>query len=98
MMKTTAVLINTSRGSVIDKSALVKVLQVGRIRGFGLDVVDNEPIQANNPLLDLPNVVVTPHALARTWESITKVGVMIQDAIEAYPSNGGSTRYCSTQR
>jgi D-3-phosphoglycerate dehydrogenase len=81
LMKSTAVLINTARGDIVDEDALVNVLRDGRIRGAGIDVVTNEPIAADHPLLDLPNVVVTPHALARTWESITKVSDMIQEAI-----------------
>jgi D-3-phosphoglycerate dehydrogenase / 2-oxoglutarate reductase len=88
MMKSTAVLVNTARGEVVDEKALVATLKEGRLRGAGIDVVEDEPLKPDNPLLKLPNVVVTPHALARTWESITKVSDMIQDAIYDILSGG----------
>lgn len=61
-MKPTAYLINTSRGSVVDEAALIKALQEKRIAGAGLDVFEKEPIDPDNPLLKLGNVVITPHA------------------------------------
>jgi D-3-phosphoglycerate dehydrogenase / 2-oxoglutarate reductase len=60
-MKPDAVLINTSRGPVIDESALTIALQSGWIAGAGLDVLDPEPPDWSNPLLQLDNVVITPH-------------------------------------
>jgi D-3-phosphoglycerate dehydrogenase len=60
-MKASAVLINTSRGRVIDEGALVRALQEHRIAGAGLDVLEQEPPEPNNPLFQLDNVVITPH-------------------------------------
>ncbi len=61
-MKSDALLINTSRGGVIDEEALTRALREGRIGGAALDVTDPEPPSAVNPLLTLENVIVTPHA------------------------------------
>jgi phosphoglycerate dehydrogenase-like enzyme len=60
-MKDSAILVNASRGAVIDEVALYRALRDGVIAGAGLDVVANEPITASHPLLDLDNVVFTPH-------------------------------------
>lgn len=61
-MKPTAYLINTARGSIVDEVALLKALQEGWIQGAGLDVLVNEAPHTNNPLFELDNVIVTPHA------------------------------------
>jgi D-3-phosphoglycerate dehydrogenase len=60
-MKPSAVLLNTSRGPVVDQSALVRALREGWIAGAGLDVLEDEPPAADNPLFGLENVVLTPH-------------------------------------
>ncbi|MBO0824157.1 MAG: C-terminal binding protein [Actinobacteria bacterium] len=65
-MKPTAVLINTSRGSIIDEQALVTALRDGTIGGAALDVLEQEPPEPDNPLLDMPNVLVTPHVASAT--------------------------------
>ena len=68
MMKKTAYLINTSRGANIDEAALLRALKETRIAGAALDVFDPEPPDPKNPLLHLPNIIVTPHSAALTWE------------------------------
>lgn len=61
MMKPKAVLINTSRGPVVDQDALVAALRDGRIRAAGLDVFEDEPLAPDHPLRAMPNVITTPH-------------------------------------
>jgi phosphoglycerate dehydrogenase-like enzyme len=69
MMKPTAVLINTSRGPVVDEAALLEALQHKRIAGAGLDVFEKEPVDPNNPLLGMENTVVTSHTAGTTWDT-----------------------------
>lgn len=64
-----AVLINVSRGKIVQESALVDALQAGRLRGAALDVFETEPLSADSPLLRLPNVVLTPHTAWYSDES-----------------------------
>jgi phosphoglycerate dehydrogenase-like enzyme len=61
LMKPSAVIVNIARGSVIDEAALIEALKAGQIRGAGLDVFEKEPLPADSPLWDLPNVLMTPH-------------------------------------
>ncbi|MCB1487855.1 MAG: dehydrogenase, partial [Bauldia sp.] len=66
LMKPTAYLINTARGPIVDQKALTRVLQEGRIAGAGLDVLETEPPDADDPILKLDNVLLAPHALCWT--------------------------------
>ena len=82
MMKKTAILINTSRGPVVDENALVSALKEGEIRGAGLDVFENEPKLADG-LKDLSNVVLTPHTASATLEArITMATIVAKNIIE----------------
>jgi D-3-phosphoglycerate dehydrogenase len=67
-MKKTAFFINVSRGPVVDEPALIATLHEGRIAGAALDVFEQEPVDPTNPLLQMDNVIVTPHALCWTDE------------------------------
>lgn len=67
-MKSTAYLISTSRGAVVDEAALIQALNQGLIRGAGLDVFEQEPVDPANPILKMDNVVVSPHSLCHTDE------------------------------
>jgi len=61
LMKPTSILVNTSRGPIIDEAALMGALREGRIRGAGLDVFDHEPLPAGHPMRTIQNAVLTPH-------------------------------------
>ena len=69
LMKPTAVLINACRGPVVDEAALIRALKAGKIAAAGLDVLEKEPTDPNNPLLKMANVVVTPHWAGGTAEA-----------------------------
>lgn len=69
-MKPTAILVNTSRGPVVDESALIAALREGRLWGAGLDVLEKEPPARDNPLLAMDNVVLTPHYSSTTVEAL----------------------------
>jgi phosphoglycerate dehydrogenase-like enzyme len=66
LMKPTAYFINTARGPIVDQKALTKVLRERRIAGAGLDVLEQEPPDADDPILKLDNVILSPHALCWT--------------------------------
>lgn len=70
LMKSTAYLINTARGAIVDEAALLDALRRRSIAGAGLDVFAVEPIPAGHPLLELENVIVTPHLITRTEECV----------------------------
>ena len=65
-MKETAFLVNTARGPIVDELALIEALRTGQIAGAGLDVLEQEPPERDNPLLTMDNVVVTPHVASAT--------------------------------
>ena len=83
-MKPGAILVNTSRGPVVDEGALVEALQAGRLGGAGLDVYDPQPPGPDNPLLAMDQVVLTPHVASFTREGRRRMGMMVvEDVLRA---------------
>jgi phosphoglycerate dehydrogenase-like enzyme len=80
VMKPTAVIMNVGRGPVIVESSMVEALSTGKIRGAALDVFDQEPLPADHPLFDLPNVLLCPH-------SGDRVTGWLENAVEVFINN-----------
>ena len=80
-MKNSAYIVNTARGGIIDEKALYVAVKEGEIAGAGLDVLPTEPVQADNPLLTLDNVILTPHASFWSEESVTDLQVQVAEEV-----------------
>ena len=83
-MKSTSVLINTSRGKIIDENALIRALRKGNIMGAGLDVFEEEPLTQDNPLIQLDNVVLTPHIAFLSQESLEECTYVCVENVERF--------------
>jgi D-3-phosphoglycerate dehydrogenase len=81
LMKPDAVLVNASRGGVVDEAALAEALAGGRLRAAAIDVFEREPAPADHPLLSLPNVLPLPHLGASTSEAQRRAGMDAADAL-----------------
>ena len=82
-MKTSSILINVSRGQLINQTDLIKILDKNLIFGAGLDVLDVEPIDGEDPLLLLDNVVITCHNASNTKEATISVNYEILDLLKS---------------
>lgn len=82
LMKRQAVVINTSRGEVLDAQALAEALRAGRLAGAAADVFDPEPPAGDLPLLGLENVLLSPHMAARTYTAIENMSWVVRDVME----------------
>ena len=83
-MKPTAILINTSRGPLVDDRALADALRNGIIAGAGVDVLDKEPPRIDNPLLSAPNIRITPHISWATYEARKRLIDIAVENLECY--------------
>ena len=95
-LKPTAVLINTSRGEVLDAAALADAIRTKRLAGAALDVFWPEPPLPDFPLLGLPNVLLTPHLAARTHTALENMSWVVRDVIEVL--NGRPPKFPAPQR
>ena len=84
LMKSNAMLINSSRGGIVDESALAEALKEGRLGGAALDVFVEEPLKAGSVLENCPNLILTPHIAGVTAESNTRVSSMIAERVAEF--------------
>ena len=87
-MKSSAILVNTSRGALIDEQALIDALAEGRIAGAGLDVFVIEPPDPDNPLLKMENVALTPHIASNSHESFHRIGHLCHSSTAEFLRGG----------
>jgi D-3-phosphoglycerate dehydrogenase len=81
LMKPSSFLINTARGGIVDERALFHALKNSKIAGAAIDVMEKEPPTADNPLLELDNIVITPHIAASTYESTRAVYRVVRENV-----------------
>jgi D-3-phosphoglycerate dehydrogenase len=91
-MKPGVLLLNVARGGVVDESALLAALKSGKVAGAALDVFEAEPLPADHPFRQLPNVVLTPHLGASTAEAQHNVAIEIAEAVRAALTEGDLSR------
>ena len=84
LMKKSAFIVNTGRGGLIDEKALINALQEGTIAGAGLDVQESEPPAQDNPLYDMPNVILTPHMGWKGLETRQRLVSIIADDVKGF--------------
>lgn len=87
-MKVSAFFINVSRGQTVDETALIEALQTSEIRGAALDVFSQEPIESDNPLLDLENVTLSPHIGSAVIETRFDMAALAVDNVLSYFRDG----------
>jgi phosphoglycerate dehydrogenase-like enzyme len=83
-MKDHAMVINTARGGLVDDEALLKAVESGKLSGGGLDVVENEPLTSDNPLIKNSNIIVTPHIGGGTADIADIIMPMLVEDIKAF--------------
>jgi D-3-phosphoglycerate dehydrogenase len=83
LMKQTAILVNTSRGPVLDEEALIEAVREQRIAGAALDVYETEPLQTTNSLVQLQNVFLSPHMSGHTVEALRATAIQVAEEVKA---------------
>lgn len=84
LLKHNAIVVNTSRGGIIDEKALHETLSTGKLHGVGLDVFEEEPVSPTNPILSHDRVIVSPHSSALTDDTLKAMGIMtVKNALDA---------------
>jgi phosphoglycerate dehydrogenase-like enzyme len=83
-MKPSAILVNTARAGIVETEAMIAALKSGRLAAAGLDVFDQEPLPPEDPLLSLPNVVLSPHNSGMTPEAIRRGNEMVVENVVAF--------------
>jgi D-3-phosphoglycerate dehydrogenase len=83
-MKDGVVVINTSRGKIVDGAAMAEALKSGKVRCYATDVWQSDPPPADDPLLSAPNMLMTPHIGASSRENLLRIGDIIERLIAAY--------------
>ncbi len=101
LMRRNAVLVNVSRGAVVDEEALLRALREGWIAGAALDVFEQEPLPPDHPLISMENVVLTPHIAGYTWESIREAAILAARHLAEFLEKGWTrnalTSHCSSR-
>jgi phosphoglycerate dehydrogenase-like enzyme len=83
-VKPSCILVNTARASIVDTAAMIEALRTGRLAAAALDVYDQEPLPADDPILSLPNVVISPHNAGMTPEAIERGNEMLVENIISF--------------
>jgi phosphoglycerate dehydrogenase-like enzyme len=83
-MKPTAYLVVVSRGGIVDENALAEALQEGKLAGAGLDVTEIEPLPAESPLWDVPNLIITPHTAGDSSEKERRCVEILKENLGRY--------------
>ncbi len=89
LMRSTAMLVNTSRGALVDKAALASAIVEGRLGGAGLDVLEREPLDARDPLLSHERVIIAPHVAFYSEESLVELSLRVAYTTSSRPWRGG---------